>query len=143
MKRNADPNCIFCKIVAGEIPAATILETDEALAFLDVNPLAPGHTLLIPKRHVVRLDEMNASQAGAVLRHLPALGRALRQATGCPGYNLLQNNGRLARQEVMHVHFHLIPRSEGDAFDFNWPAGVYAEGEQEQLLAQIRSALEN
>ncbi len=143
MEANADPNCVFCKIVAGQIPCASVLETDEALAFLDINPLARGHVLLIPKRHAVRLDELNASQAGAVLRHLPALAKAVRQATGCQGYNLLQNNGRIAHQEVMHVHFHIIPRYKNDTFKFNWPAGQYAEGEIEQIREAVRSALES
>jgi len=142
MEANADPNCVFCKIVAGEIPCAKVLETDEALAFMDIGPLAPGHVLLIPKRHVVQLADMNAGLAGAVLRHLPAVGRAVRQATGCAGYNVLQNNGRAAHQEVMHVHFHIIPRNPGEAFQFNWPAGKYADGELELLQEKIRSILE-
>jgi histidine triad (HIT) family protein len=142
MEPSADPNCIFCKIVAGQIPSAKVLETDEALAFLDVAPLATGHVLLIPKRHVAHLDDMNASQAGSVLRHLPALARAIREATGCAGYNVLQNNGRVAHQVVRHAHFHIIPRNEGDAFHFNWPAGKYAKGELETLLEKIRMALE-
>ena len=143
MEPNADPNCIFCQIVAGAIPCAKVLETDEALAFLDIGPLAPGHLLLIPKRHAVRLDELNASQAGSVLRHLPALGKAVRQAMGCGGYNILNNNGRVAHQEVMHVHFHVIPRDEGDAFQFNWPAGEYGDGELDALHARICAALES
>lgn len=143
MEPNADPNCIFCKVVAGDIPCAVVLQTDDALAFMDIGPVAPGHVLLIPKQHVVRLDEMNASQAGSVLRHLPALGRAVRQATGAAGYNILNNNGRIAGQLVMHVHFHIIPRDQGGAFEFNWPAGEYAPGEAEALQAKIRLALES
>lgn len=143
MEQIIDPHCVFCRIVAGEIPSAKLLETDDALAILDVAPLAPGHVLLIPKRHVAKLDDMNASQAGSVLRHLPALGRAVREATGCAGYNVLQNNGRLAHQAVMHVHFHIIPRDEGDAFRFNWPTGKYGQGELEAMLEKIRLALES
>jgi histidine triad (HIT) family protein len=143
MEQNVDPNCIFCKIVAGQIPSAKVLETDEALAFLDIAPLAVGHVLLIPKRHVATLDEMNASQAGSVLRHLPALARAVREATGCAGYNVLQNNGPIAHQAVDHAHFHIIPRKAGDAFHFNWPAGKYAKGELEAMLEKIRVALES
>ncbi len=137
----ADPNCIFCKIVAGDIPCVKVLETDEALAFLDIGPLAPGHLLLIPKAHVVHLDDMKASQAGAVLRHLPALGRAVRQATSCAGYNILQNNGKAAHQEVMHVHFHIIPRDPGGEFAFNWPASAYDEGQVEVYQQKILGAL--
>ncbi|NQU75413.1 MAG: HIT family protein [Planctomycetes bacterium] len=143
MEPNADPNCVFCKIVAGELSSAKVLETDEALAIMDVGPLAPGHVLLIPKRHVAKLDDMTTSQAGAVLRHLPAIGKAVRHATGCSGYNVLQNNGRVAHQEVMHVHFHIIPRNPDDAFHFNWPVGKYAAGELDAMQEKIRSALES
>jgi histidine triad (HIT) family protein len=142
MQPTTDPNCIFCKIAAGQIPSAKVLETDDALAFLDIAPLAPGHVLLIPRFHVAHLDDMNASQAGSVLRHLPALGKAVRRATGCQGYNLLQNNGRVAHQAVGHVHFHIIPRNSGDEFHFNWPAGKYAAGELEAMVEKIRDALD-
>ena len=135
-------DCIFCRIVAGQIPCAKVLETDDALAFLDIGPLAPGHTLLIPKEHLATLSDMNASQAAAVLRHLPALARAVREATGWAGCNVLQNNGRVAHQLVMHVHFHIIPRNQGDAFHFNWPAGKYPPGELEAMQHRIVQAIE-
>jgi histidine triad (HIT) family protein len=141
MEAGADPNCPFCKIVAGEIPATKILETDEALAFLDINPLAPGHVLLIPKTHVTQIHEMKPSLAAAVMRHLPALGKAVKTATGCAGYNVLQNNGRPAHQAVFHVHFHVIPRNEGDEFGFTWPAGQYDQGELEEMQEKIRAEL--
>jgi len=79
--------------------------------------------------------------AGAVLRHLPALGAAVREVTGCAGFNVLQNNGRVAHQVVPHVHFHLIPRDAGDAFHFNWPAGRYATGRLEELAEAMRKSL--
>ena len=137
----ADPDCIFCKIAAGQIPAAKVLEDDAAVAFLDVGPLAEGHLLLIPKAHAATIDDLSAEQAGAALKHLPALVKAVRAATGCEGVNILQNNGRVAHQVVMHVHFHIIPRSSGDAFRFNWPAGRYAEGRIEQLAEEVRKNL--
>lgn len=136
-----DPDCIFCKIVAGQIPAVRVLEDDAAVAFLDVGPLAEGHLLLIPKAHAATIDELSAEQAGAVLKHLPALVRAVRAATGCEGVNVLQNNGGVAHQVVMHVHFHIIPRNKGDAFGFNWPAGSYTEGRIEQLAEDIQKNL--
>lgn len=136
-----DRDCIFCKIVAGKIPAVKVLEDDAAVAFLDVAPLAEGHLLLIPKAHAATIDELSAEQAGAVLKHLPALVKAVQAATGCEGVNLLQNNGSVAHQVVMHVHFHIIPRSRGDAFAFNWPAGRYAEGRIEQLAAEVQKNL--
>jgi len=138
---NADADCIFCKIVAGDIPCQKVLEDASALAFLDIGPLAEGHVLLIPKSHYVTVDQMPADEAGAMLRHLPALGRAVQSAVGCEGFNILQNNGAVAHQVVPHVHFHVIPRDAGGAFSFNWPAGTYPAGRIEALAEKIRAAL--
>ncbi len=137
----ADSDCLFCKIVAGEIPAVKVLEDDVCMAFMDIGPLADGHVLLIPKAHAATLDELPADQAGAMLANLPALVRGVQAATACQGVNVLQNNGRAAHQEVMHVHFHVIPRNEGDAFGFNWPAGSYESGRMEELAEAIRKEL--
>jgi histidine triad (HIT) family protein len=134
-------DCIFCKIAAGNIPSAKVLEDAAAFAFMDIGPLAVGHVLLVPKGHFVTLDQMPADTAAAMLRHLPALVRAVQAATGCQGVNVLQNNGAAAHQEVRHVHFHIIPRNTGDAFHFNWPAGKYPPGRVEELAAAIRSKL--
>lgn len=137
----ADSDCLFCKIVAGEIPAVKVLEDDVCLAFMDIGPLAEGHVLLIPKAHAVTLDELPAEQTGAMLANLPALVRGVQAATACQGVNVLQNNGRAAHQEIMHVHFHVIPRNEGDAFGFNWPAGSYGSGRMDELAEAIRKKL--
>lgn len=136
-----DPDCIFCKIAAGEIPAMKVWEDEAALAFMDIGPLAEGHVLLVPKTHAETLDGMSAEQAAALLRHLPALVGAVKAATGCEGVNVLQNNGRVAHQVVPHVHFHIIPRNSGDEFHFNWPAGEYPPGRAEQLAESIRDNL--
>jgi histidine triad (HIT) family protein len=137
----AENDCLFCKIVAGEIPAVKVLEDDVCLAFMDIGPLADGHVLLIPKTHAVTLDELPADQAGAMLRHLPALVKAVQTVTACQGVNVLQNNGPAAHQQVMHVHFHVIPRNEGDAFGFNWPGGSYPPGRMEELADAVRKEL--
>jgi len=136
-----DPDCIFCKLIAGAIPSAKILDVEAAFAFLDIGPLAEGHVLLIPKGHYVTIDQMPAGEAAAMLRHLPALVKAVQAATGCEGVNVLQNNGRVAHQVVQHVHFHIIPRKTGDAFQFNWPAGSYAPGKIESLAKAIQAKL--
>jgi len=136
-----DPDCIFCRIAAGDIPATKVFQDDACLAFMDIGPLAEGHLLLIPKTHAETLDKMSADQAAAVLRHLPALVRAVKETTGCEGVNVLQNNGRVAHQVVPHVHFHIIPRNGGDSFHFNWPAGQYPRGRAEELAAAIRDCL--
>jgi len=133
----ADNDCLFCKIVAGGIPSAKVLEDDVSLGFMDIGPLAEGHVLLIPKTHAVTLDELPAKEAGEMLKNLPALVKAVQTVTGCQGVNVLQNNGAVANQEVMHVHFHVIPRNEGDAFEFNWPCGSYPAGRMEELASAI------
>ncbi|MHC4983525.1 MAG: HIT family protein [Planctomycetota bacterium] len=136
-----DADCIFCKIAAGGIQAEKVLEDDTCLAFMDIGPLAEGHVLLIPKGHYETLDEMPAEAAGAILRHLPALVKAVKSATGCQGVNILQNNGRVAHQLVPHVHFHVIPRNAGDAFHFNWPAGTYEKGRISRIAEEVRKGL--
>lgn len=136
-----DTDCTFCKIAAGDIPAELVLTDDTCVALMDIGPLSEGHALLIPREHYVTVDEMPPETAAAMLRHLPALVRAVQAATGCEGVNVLQNNGRVAHQVVPHVHFHVIPRDQGDAFEFNWPAGSYPEGRMSELAEQIRANL--
>ena len=136
-----DPNCVFCKILDGQIPAVKVFQDDACLAFLDIGPVAEGHLLLVSADHVESMARLSPEQAAAMLRNLPALVRAVQEATGCEGVNVLQNNGRLAGQLVMHVHFHIIPRKAGDAFDYTWPAGTYPQGRAEQLAQAIRDRL--
>ena len=136
-----EPDCIFCKIIAGDIPATKILEDDACLAFMDIGPLAEGHVLVIPREHAETLDKMTPAAAGAMLKNLPALTAAVQAATGCEGVNILQNNGPVAHQVVMHVHFHIIPRNRGDKFQFNWPTGEYPRGRLAQLAQDIRENL--
>src|SRR5690606_21940590 len=101
------------KIIRGEIPAHKIYEDAHCIAILDIAPLSEGHALVIPKEPAVTLDELSDDAAAAIGRVLPRLCRALKKITGCPGYNVLQNNGPEAHQAVMHVHFHIIPRFPG------------------------------
>jgi histidine triad (HIT) family protein len=137
----SDPNCIFCKIVAGQIPSAKVLETDSAIAFLDINPVAPGHVLLVPKEHSTTLTDTSAEVLAALAGELPRLARAVLAATGAPGLNLLQNNGREAGQVVNHVHFHLIPRKPGEAFRVHWPAGKYEGNALDEMRSRVAAAV--
>ena len=134
----SDANCIFCKIIAGQIPCTKVYEDAACLAFLDIGPLAEGHVLVIPKAHAATLDQLSADQAAGMLRNLPALVQAVQAATGCEGTNVLQNNGKVAHQAVPHVHFHIIPRRAGDEFHFNWPAGQYPPGRADQLATAMK-----
>ncbi|HRX86774.1 MAG TPA: HIT family protein [Phycisphaerae bacterium] len=128
---------VFSRIVSGEIPAHKVYEDAHVLAFLDVGPLAPGHVLLIPKGEFATMDAVPEDVAAALGRVLPRLVRAVQSATGAPGINVLQNNGKVSGQEVMHVHFHLIPRQAGDGLGYRWNPGKYAPGEAEKLRDQL------
>ena len=134
-------DCIFCRIVKGEIPSAKVYEDDGCYAFLDIGPLSWGHTLVIPKKHYEHVTEMPAAELAALMSVVPKLAAAVIRATDAEGLNVLQNNGRVAHQFVPHVHFHVIPRNPGDEFHFNWPAGRYPPGRAEQLAQAIRANL--
>jgi len=107
-------DCIFCQIIDGDIPARVVHETAETLAFLDANPLAEGHTLVIPKTHESRLQGLDTERATAVYETLHRLVPAVEEAVGADGSNVAFNNGPAAGQEIPHVHGHIIPRFDGD-----------------------------
>jgi len=136
-----DPNCVFCKIVAGQIPALKVFEDQHSLAFLDIGPLADGHLLIIPKEHYARLDQIPPQTLGSIVQHFPRLARAVIDATGAEGYNLLQNNGECSGQEVEHVHFHIIPRVPGDGLGYRWKPKKYPHGRDKQVHQSILEAL--
>jgi histidine triad (HIT) family protein len=112
---------IFSKILRGEIPCHKLYEDEQVFAFLDINPLSPGHTLVIPKEPAVTLDELSDEAAAAIGRVLPRLSRAVLKATGAREFNILQNNGAGAHQAVFHVHFHIIPKlGDGRGLGIGW-----------------------
>jgi histidine triad (HIT) family protein len=147
-----DDNCIFCKIIKGEIPCQKLFEDEHVLAFLDVGPLSAGHTLVIPKGHYKTVDVMPDDVAAAVGRCLPKLSKAILQATGSTDWNLLQNNGEPAGQEVLHAHFHIIPRKAGtdlrEAMPGHglpkraWPAQQVDHGKAAELAKAITAKLD-
>ena len=115
---------IFSRIIAGQIPCHRIYEDVHVLAFLDIAPLAPGHSLVIPKEPARTLDELSEESAAALGRALPRICRAIKQVTGCAAYNVLQNNEAEAHQAVFHVHFHIIPKpDEARGLGVRWPTG--------------------
>lgn len=138
----ASSSCVFCRIAKGEIPSMKVFEDGISLAFLDINPLAEGHVLLIPKAHRERLEEMSGDEVAMIARHIPRLARAVLLATGATAYNVLQNNGRAAQQSVGHVHFHIIPRSDNDSLGYRWLAGSYAPGRGEELRQKMMVAMQ-
>ncbi len=114
MNRPTDDDCIFCSIVAGDIPSHTVYEDDEVLAFLDVNPLAPGHTLVIPRGHYPTFGDAPNTSLSAVFDTIGALTPAVERAVAADASNVGFNNGPASGQEVPHLHGHIIPRFEGD-----------------------------
>ena len=137
------PDTIFTRIIAGEIPCHRVYEDDKVLAFLDIGPLSPGHTLVIPKEPAKTLDRLSDDSAAALGRVLPRLSRAVLRATGAQDFNVLQNNGAAAHQAVGHVHFHIIPKfSDGAGLGINWPAGSLSPEDGERLAQAIAARLQ-
>jgi len=133
--------CIFCKIASGEIPSLRVLETPEAVAFLDIGPLTPGHLLLIPKKHYESVLEAPPEEMARLAALLPRLAAALKGCTGAEGLNILHNAGASAGQAVFHLHIHLIPRRDGDGLGYRWNAGKYPAGEGEAWRDRLSKAL--
>ena len=133
-------NCIFCKILRGDIPSARVYEDAQVVAFLDIRPVAPGHTLVVPRAHCEGLLDASGDVLASLASAVPRVARAVLAATGAEGFSLVQLNGACAGQEVMHLHVHVIPRKPGDGVSFAWRQGQYAEGEMAALAARIRAA---
>jgi len=130
--------CIFCKIVKGDIPSFKLFESDKILAFLDIQPLSRGHALVIPKHHGTKLTDIPDD---ALTEILPVVKR-LAAASGAENYNVLQNNGRLAHQEVDHVHFHMIPKPNAtEGLGIGWPAGATDMDALKQLHAALKAKM--
>ncbi len=111
-------NCIFCKIIAGELPCYKIYEDENVIAFLDIGPVSEGHTLIVPKKHAENLDTGSREDAARCMETIYEIAPKILSAIGATGYNLGMNHGAIAGQDVMHTHFHLMPRKEGDERTF-------------------------
>jgi histidine triad (HIT) family protein len=136
-----EADCIFCKIVAGDIPSERVYEDDQVVAFLDIHPIAPGHTLVVPRAHHADLLGTPPELLAVLLRAAQQVAPALMRAVGAEGFNFFQFNGACSGQEVFHIHFHIIPRRPGDGVSYQWRQGKYREGEMATLGAKVRRAL--
>ena len=129
-------DCLFCKIVSGELPSNKIYENDDVVAILDIHPVAPGHTLIIPKKHSAGSHDAEPS----VLKHLivaaQKVARALVKGLPTEAYNITQHNGEAAGQVIPHLHFHVFPRSKADGLE-SWSVKPYAEGEMTIVQQKI------
>ncbi|MBN1804469.1 MAG: HIT family protein [Sedimentisphaerales bacterium] len=134
-------DCLFCKMVAGQIPVTKIYEDDDVLAFLDIGPISDGHTLVIPKQHFEKVHDCPPEVLVKVASRLGKIARAVTTAMNSDGYNLLCNNGRAAGQLIKHLHFHIIARKSNDGLLGRWPAYKYKHGQIEVIAGQIRKNL--
>lgn len=138
----SDTATVFDKILAGEIPCHRVYEDEHVLAFLDISPLTPGHTLVIPKQRKAFLHELDDEHAAAIGRVLPRIARAVMAASNATEYNVLQNNGRGAHQAVFHVHFHVIPKIEHQGLGIDWRPTALASDDARALLEKMHTSLE-
>ena len=120
-------DCVFCAIAAGEIPSFKVYEDDQVLAYLDINPFSKGHTLVIPKAHSTGLLDTDDQVLADVVAKVKRIAAHVTRVLGCDGFNILQNNGEAAGQTVRHVHFHIIPRWNGDPLTFENKKGDMGE----------------
>ncbi|MCP1770527.1 HIT family protein [Streptococcus gallinaceus] len=116
-------DCIFCKIIAGEIPSSKVYEDDQVLAFLDITQVTKGHTLVVPKQHFRNMLEMDSESSSQLFARIPKIARHLQQTLGAAGVNILNNNEEVAGQTVFHTHVHLLPCfSQEDGLDIRFTA---------------------
>jgi histidine triad (HIT) family protein len=132
-------DCIFCKIANKEIPASVVYEDNDSIAFLDINPVAKGHTLVIPKKHFETIKEIEGDNLAKVMGAVKKIAEALLKKN--EGINVMQNNNSAAGQIVPHLHFHVIPRNKGDGLKFNWPSKKLNENEFKEAQEEIKNLL--
>lgn len=133
-------DCLFCRIIAGEIPCFKVWEDEDILAFLDIQPVNPGHTLVIAKKHFRDFLEIPEKELEKIMAGIKRIAPAILAGTQAKGFNLNLNNGREAGQAIGHAHWHIVPRFENDGRRL-WAGRDYAEGEAEAVLDAIRKKL--
>lgn len=134
-------DCVFCKIVAKQIPAALVHEDEHTLAFMDIGQVNPGHVLVAVKAHAEDIFALDDTQAAAVFTAAARVARAIRDAFAPAGLSVYQANGKAAGQSVFHLHVHLVPRHEGDAMELTWPVKNPPREKLVQYAEMIRAKL--
>lgn len=133
-------HCIFCKIIAKEIPSPIVYENDDVIAFLDIHPVNPGHTLVVPKKHSEDILETDIETLTKMVNVVQKIGAVQKKELFSDGFNIIQNNGAAAGQVIPHIHWHVIPRKNGDGFE-HWRGVDYKEGEAEKIRLCIKNGL--
>ena len=135
-------DCVFCRILKGEIPAQKVYEDDRAFALLDINPVAPGHTLVLPRAHHETWTDLPPELASHLALVAQTVARAVVKAQGAQGFNLLMNNHRCSGQAIPHAHFHVIPRKTDDGVKYGWPTKPAVGEELARAAERVRHALQ-
>ena len=134
-------DCVFCKIIAGQIPSTRVYEDAQVLAFMDIGQVNPGHVLVAAKKHAANLFELDDAQAAAIAQASAKIARALKAAFNPEGLSVYQANGKAAGQTVFHYHVHLVPRHAGDGMELTWPVKNPPREKLEENAAKIRARL--
>lgn len=134
-------DCLFCKIIKGEVKCHKVYEDENSFAFLDINPLSEGHTLVIPKKHYALLVDMAEDDLKKFFVSFKKVLDMVSRATNAPGFSVLQRNGKAAGQIIDHVHVHIIPRFEGDGLGFMWKTTKLSEEDLKRIAEKIRSVM--
>jgi histidine triad (HIT) family protein len=134
-------NCVFCRIVSGELPASKVFEDESTIAFMDLQSVNPGHLLVAVKPHRANIYELDDALAGAVFRTAARMARAVKKACGCDGVTLFQANEAAGAQTVFHFHIHVLPRWKGDGMALAWPAKNPPREALEAMAQTLRAAL--
>lgn len=130
-------DCIFCKIIKGEIPSRKVYEDASTFAFLDINPANPGHTLVVSKKHYAELVDITDTDLKDVIINIKKIAKNLKDNMGAQGLNLLQNNGKMAGQIVHHIHFHVIPRFPNDSIMLALPRKNITDQEMDEIQKKM------
>ncbi len=129
-------DCVFCKMIKGEIPSYKVYEDKTVVAFLDINPVHEGHVLVLPKKHVVNLEDVSEKLLNKTIKIVKKFGQSIKDNLA-PGYNIIVNNDPVAGQEIQHLHFHVIPRYDKDRLT-TWTRNQYGEGRVELIQKQLK-----
>jgi histidine triad (HIT) family protein len=137
-QENATPDCIFCKIISGTIPSRKFYEDEAIIAFLDINPASPGHSLVVPKQHFPLITDGTDDQVGRTFIGVKAVAARIKSRLECSGLNILVNQGKDAGQVINHFHVHIVPRIKGDNLHVNPPDRKMSPEEMDRILAKLK-----
>ena len=136
-------SCIFCEILSGQVPASFVYQSEEVFAIMSLDQPNPYKVLVVPRSHIENIYDLSAEDAAHIFQATVKIARAIREASGCEGLNLVQSNGRAGQQDVFHFHLHLIPRFYNDSIILSWQNTQAERSELNRMAEEICSKLEN